>query len=228
MIALTVRVTDGASPVLQRLSQALGRPRPITEAVAQATVVELQKHFLARNREPNKRGWTKQNFWTKEGREKTAIADLQDSRAVVAVGSPAIAHKLTGGTIRPKRGKYLAIPLTAEAYKAGSPREGGIDGLEFAVRSGYGPCLIRPGAMKATRTRVKQSGRFRGEDSTTSVLSTSYGADVVHYLLVRSVTHAPDPRTLPEPQTLATAAEKAARTALRVLLAQASGPSAQS
>lgn len=32
-----------------------------------------------------------------------------------------------GGTIRPKRGKYLAIPLTREAVTAGSPRR--MDGL---------------------------------------------------------------------------------------------------
>lgn len=198
MLAFTLRISDQATPVLQRLTQALGRPRPITEAVAQSTVVELQKHFLARNREPNKRGWTKANFWSKEGREKTALADLQDSRAEVAVASPAIAHKFTGGTIRPKRGKYLAIPLTAEAYKAGSPREGAMSGLVFA-------------------------GGYRGGAAFLGRRDGQFGGLTRHYLLVRSVTHAPDPRTLPEPQTLATAAEKAARTALRVLLAQASG-----
>lgn len=201
MMTITVRVTDGASPVLQRLTQALGRPRPITEAVAQSTVVELQNHFLARNREPNKRGWTKQNFWTKEGREKTAAADLQDSRATVAVASPAIAHKFTGGTIRPKRGKYLAIPLTAEAYKAGSPREGAMSNLVFA-------------------------GGYRGGSAFLGRRDGQFGSLTRHYLLVRSVTHAPGPRTLPEPQVLATAAEKAGRTALRVLLAQASGGTA--
>lgn len=201
MLTLTIRISDQTSPVLLHLTQMLGRPRPITEAVAQATVVELQRHFLARNQEPNKRGWPSQNFWTREGRNKTAVADLQDSRAEVAVGSPAIAHKLTGGTIKPKRGKYLAIPITAEAYKAGSPREGGMSGLVFA--GGY-------------QGRTAFLGRRDGQ----------FGSLTRHYLLVRSVTHAPDPRTLPEPQTLATAAEKAARTALRVILAQPTGNSA--
>lgn len=200
MSATTIRVTDSATPTLARLGQALGRPRPITEAVAQSTVVELQKHFLARNREPNKRGWTKQNFWSKEGREKTALADLQDSRAEVAVASPAIAHKFTGGTIRPKRGKYLSIPVSEEAYEAGSPREGGIDGLFLMIAGGRAYLAARSGTGMSTTT--------------------------VHYLLKSSVTHAPDPRTLPEPQTLATAAEKAGARALRTLLAQSTGGSA--
>ena len=204
MIATTIRITDQATPALARLAQALGRPRPITEAAAQATVVELQKHFLARNREPNKRGWTKQNFWTKEGRNKTAIDDLQDTRATVAVASPAIAHKFTGGTIRPKRGKYLALPLTAEAYKAGSPSEGGMSGLVFA--GGY-------------QGRTAFLGRRDGE----------FGSFTRHYLLVKSVTHAPDPRTLPDPAILGAAVEKAAGRALRTLLAKSTGgPAPQS
>lgn len=200
MIATTIRITDQATPALARLAQALGRPRPITEAAAQATVVELQKHFLARNREPNKRGWTKQNFWTKEGRNKTAIDDLQDTRAIVAVASPAVAHKFTGGTIKPKRGKYLAQPLTDRAYQAGSPREGGIDGL-FPIVS---------------RGRI--------------FLATREGPAIrVQYMLRTSVTHAADPRTLPDSATLGTAAEKAAGRALRTLIAQSTGgPAPQS
>ena len=39
------------------------------------------------------------------------------------IASPEFAHKVRGGTITPKRGKFLALPLRAEAYAAGSPRE---------------------------------------------------------------------------------------------------------
>lgn len=201
MLATTITIDDRATPMLQRLGAQLGRPRPIIEAAAQATVVELQKHFLARNREPNKRGWPKQNFWTKEGRNKTAIAEQGDAHAVVSVASPAIAHRLRGGTITPKRGKYLAIPLTPEAYKAGSPREGGMSGLVFA--GGY-------------QGRTAFLGRREGQ----------FGSLTRHYLLVRSVTHAPDPRTLPTPELLGQAVGKAATRALRTLIAQARGGAA--
>jgi hypothetical protein len=98
--------------------------------------------------------------------------------------------------------------------------------LEFGVKPGLGPCLLRKGAVKVTREKVKRQGRFKREDSTSSVMTTSYGDDVPMYLLVKSVTHAPDPRTLPDSALLGAAAEKAAGRALRTLLSQSTGGSA--
>jgi phage gpG-like protein len=41
---------------------------------------------------------------------------------VVGTAHPAAPLHQFGGTVKPKRGKYLAIPLTREAQRAGSPR----------------------------------------------------------------------------------------------------------
>ena len=60
-----------------------------------------------------------------------------------------------GGVIRPKRGKYLAIPVTREAYRAGSPRNFGKP-LSFRI----GP---RGGVMIEKRAR----------------------SEVVHYILTK-------------------------------------------
>jgi hypothetical protein len=62
-------------------------------------------------------------------RANTALTEVTEHQATVSIASPAFAQKLYGGTITPKRGKFLAIPATQEAYAAGSPREGGIPGL---------------------------------------------------------------------------------------------------
>ena len=45
-----------------------------------------------------------------------------------------------GGTVRPKSGKYLAIPLTPEAKRAGSPRA--FTGLHFQQRKGSNTALL--------------------------------------------------------------------------------------
>jgi phage gpG-like protein len=44
------------------------------------------------------------------------------TEVVVGTAHPAAPLHQHGGTVRPKKGKYLAIPLTKEAQRAGSPR----------------------------------------------------------------------------------------------------------
>lgn len=45
-----------------------------------------------------------------------------------------------GGTVRPKRSKYLTIPMTLKAFRAGSARR--IDGLRFRYVGGAGAFLV--------------------------------------------------------------------------------------
>ena len=84
----------------------------------------------------------------------------------MTVASVEFLHKLYGGTITPKRAKALSIPLTGEAYKAGSaslfPRP-----LHLVKRKGKAPLLM-----------------------------DEFGA--VQYILLKSVTHQPDPNALPD------------------------------
>lgn len=193
MITIRVTVQDNASATIRRVGEAIARPRAIVEAASQAVVVGLQKHFRARNSEGNKRGWPSKNFWVKEGFNKTGISSISDTEATVSVASPAIAFKQRGGTITAKRGKYLAIPLTAQAYAAGSPREANMPGLVFC------------------------GGRLGG-NAFLGVPSGQFKSIVRHYLLTPKVTQAADPRALPDQATLESAAGRAAARALRTLV----------
>jgi hypothetical protein len=118
---------------------------------------------------------------------------------MIVVASAAIAHKVKGGTITAKRGKMLAIPLTAEAYKAGSPREANMPGLFLMKRKGdVGRAFLaiadpQPGGSKPARSgkkglQAKDTGGIRPQ-----------------YLLIRSVNQRADPRTLPDPAAFAAA-----------------------
>lgn len=69
----------------------------------------------------------------------------------------------SGGVVRPKRGKFLAIPLTREAVTAGSPR----------------------------RFRKELSPRFGARGGV--LVEEKARGDVAHYALVRSVTIPPRP-----------------------------------
>lgn len=170
---------------------------PILAAAAQAVMREVRKNFLRREGEPNRMGWAKKHFWKREGFDKTTVALVTDEVAVVQVASVKIAHKLLGGTIRPGPGrKALAIPLTEEAYAAGSPRLKVINGL-----------------FHPKGTNFLATMNF-GRDGAADEL-------VLQYMLVKQVTQAPDPRTLPDAETLGAAAGKAAGAALRRQLAQA-------
>ena len=77
--------------------------------------------------------------------------------------------------IRPKRGKFLAIPLTAQAYKAGSPGEGRLE-LFF---------IKRRGSRRGFLAQRDDGGALR-----------------LQYALLPRVVQDPDPRALPDMDAL--------------------------
>lgn len=190
MITVSVKVD------LQRLTdagKALTNLRPLLVELQRRVFNDLKTHFIERNREPNSMGWPKKNFWRKEGIDNLGKGPVDDTSATVAIASPAIGHKITGGTITPKRGKYLAIPLTPEAYKAGSPREANMPGMFVIRRKGDTAraflCVADDLGAKPLKGAKAMAPRDRGIRP--------------QYMLVRSVTQRADPRTLPETETLA-------------------------
>jgi hypothetical protein len=167
---INIQIHDQLAPEVSRFHAAIVDRRPLHADLAGGVARMLREHFVARGREGNKRGWPSRKFWVREGRQNTSVTAISATGAEVTVASAAIAHKVAGGTIRAKRGRSLAIPLTAQAYAAGSPREGGIKDL-FFVRSKKGRAFL---AIKAAGDKIKP-----------------------HYLLTPSVNQRADPRAVP-------------------------------
>lgn len=92
----------------------------------------LQDHFAGLEQQPNKRGWQKQHFWA-QIRRATSFVSASQRAATVAVSDPRLATHIHGATIRPRRSKYLAIPMRPEAYGI-RPSSGLIADL-FVIRS---------------------------------------------------------------------------------------------
>lgn len=168
------KVYDGVTPSLRHIIQAVkADTRPLMADLGKTLEVDLRAHFAARNREGNRRGWPTRNFWSREGRDKTALIRVGDKVAVVGIASPAVAHKVKGGTIRPQRGRALAIPVREEAYEEGSPKN-------WTGKAFGGEKLFRPRGKRYLAVRDGKAIR-------------------VQYILVGSVTQDPDPRALPDP-----------------------------
>lgn len=157
---------------------ALPETRPLMARLGRGLERDLRRHFLARDREGNRRGWPTRHFWAREVRAHTALTHIAAESATVAIASPPFAQKLYGGVIRPKRGRMLALPVTAEAYTAGSPKNWPASGRRY---------LFRPTGRRFLAVREAAGGR---------------GSLRVQYVLVPSVTQAPDARALPDIQAV--------------------------
>lgn len=120
MSTVVFKIADGISPELRRIKREMDNPRAFMAGLGKQLEIGLRKHFAERNKEPNAMGWPKRNFWQKQVQMQTALTEVTNNRAVVTIASPAFVHKVYGGTIYPKRAKRLSIPLTAQAYAAGS------------------------------------------------------------------------------------------------------------
>ena len=132
MVTITLK-HDGISPDLRRLQSAVQADGALGKVLGRAVANVLKKHFREKNKTGNKLGGKRTNFWSRVA-EAVNSPRTKGENIVVPISHPHIAQKVYGGTITPKKSKYLAIPVNAAAHGK-SPRV--IDGLKFSMtRSG--------------------------------------------------------------------------------------------
>lgn len=186
MISINIQSSDNVSPFIRDNIAKLEHTRPLMQLLGEDLAKSLRAHFALRDAQPNAHRWTKRHFWLHEGRRNTALASFSDNEAVVSIASEAIAHKLHGGEVRPKRGRALAIPACNEAYRAGQPSAMNKDMLEFVPLKlgGLVGMLIerQHDVIRRTKQGFKQGQKRGGK---------------IWFWLMAKVTHRPDPQTLP-------------------------------
>ena len=169
---MNIKVTgmEVTSARLRAVAAQVQHPRQLMQACGARVEKDLKAYFLLRDKESNRHGWWKSHWWNREVAQNTAYQGATDSEATVSISSKQFAHRLQGGTI--KGHPYLALPLTEQAKRLGSPGEWSKkgDGQLTFIRSRLGSCYLFPGEGQA-------------HDAS--------------YLLVRSVTQKADPRALP-------------------------------
>lgn len=118
MLTVTVKSdARGALDFLVTMEGKLRNPRNLNAALAETLERKLRAHFAGRQDEPNRLGAPKSGFWA-EVRRGTIVGEVTDEGATVQVGVDTnFRIHLLGGTVKPKRGRYLTIPLVKEAYR---------------------------------------------------------------------------------------------------------------
>jgi hypothetical protein len=204
-VQVLIDINDYASAGARNLQEKIDYPQGMLERAGKAVEVALREHFLNRNSEGNKMGWPSNNFWARI-RRSTAFQDATNEKATVAISDPAINQKVFGGTIKPQRTTNLALPATAMAYTAGSPREGATPALKFMFAFDPASDRWRPALVAAENyARQLTKGKRKGELVKASGDKAKVGAGIVWYWLVRKVTQAADPRALPPDQDVQSA-----------------------
>jgi hypothetical protein len=195
MIKIKANIEDNASPALRAVIGALtGAKAESFNALGGRAAVIAAKAY---HRDFDKaKGWRGARYLGPSqgdggsfGAAITAGWNFQSSDqsgATIVNSAQFYAHKVTGGTITPKRAKWLTIPLIAEAK-----------GLRvFSYQEITGKRLFRPKGKNVLMEKTADGG----------IRSV--------YALVRSVTHKPTPGALPDKSLLADAFVKRWREAL--------------
>ena len=174
---LTIAINDkGVQPLFARLARMGREPRELTLPAARDVANLLKRHYRENESQPVKHPGEKRHFWREVGKTVQAPVEANGGRsAVISITHPAIRQKALGGTITAKRARALTIPISAEAYEAGTV-------ATFEHETGQQLFAIG-----------------KSEDGTRGVLASRNddGSISLHWLLRKSVNQKPDPRALP-------------------------------
>lgn len=200
-MSFTVRVTDEASPVLQRLGATLTSGE-IENAMGRGASTRIQRHLFGLNStRPNQLGGKRTNFWSACARGTSYTS--QPGSATVTISQLGFRQRLQGGEIRARNVKYLTIPAVAEAH---GRRARSFSNLRFGfAENKYGNLM--PALLKAAATRSPK-GRLKGKDAKKNI------GNVMYWLTPR-VFQKSDPTVLPKESEIVDAALRGADLYLR-------------
>jgi phage gpG-like protein len=189
---IRIHVYDNLTPSLTAVAAQLKNTRPLMAALGQELRNAHAEHFVGRGSQ----------FWA-DFADATILSHIDDTSAEITVGGsygPILWHKITGGWIRPKKGKYLAIPARAEARQLGWPSHWSQPGdgklrpvfgrgrklIGLALAEDYGHAG-RKQRFNFKRAREGAALRSRG----------AWGTGLMMYWLKEQVHQQPDPQALP-------------------------------
>ena len=165
----------------------------VADAAARGISNLLYNHFLKRNERTGRPGWPKSDYWA-DAAESVSVSAGGDGTADVCAKAPGLLMHLKGGTILPKRGKFLAIPI--------SPDVAGIWPREMMQR------------QKEVKIIPVRGGKGEGF---LLAKQPKDGAPIPLWRLVRKSVLKPDPSVIPTMEAQKEAATAAAQAALEAL-----------
>jgi hypothetical protein len=145
-------------------------------AMAKSHLLGHLKRLQARG---NAKGWPSRKFFSGGADSVSKRVGLTESTATtrtVSISDPRFVHRIMGGPVKAKRGKFLTIPLTAKAYRMGG---------KGSLRQSW-PGLLFIKAKQGTKLLAEK----KGEKLT------------FQFVLKQAVTHRPHPDELPDEQAM--------------------------
>lgn len=214
MIELNISLEDAMRHGDRRIP--LPTAAQVSRVAAVAAKEILVAHFLWKDSQGNEKGWPSNGTWSEIARR--VAVDVAGDVAGIRISDIRFWRKLLGGRpITPKRGKMLALPANADAYKAGSPSEGNTP--ELKMMKAYNPdidhwmwALVAVQDYQRTLKSGKRAGQTvrakRGEKA-------EMGSGTVWYWLARQTNPPADPGALPRPYEIESAIGSAVGAYLR-------------
>lgn len=197
MIRIPITIEDAAGPYLKKgLYFLRSQKQPMHRAMAEGASALIQNHFAGLATTNRNRFGVRGGFWNLMLAGTKALAT---ETAGYVLMPRAVALRLFGGTITPKRTKFLPIAARGEAYNK-SPRD--FNDLRFVPTASDGSKGMLVKRRRSTFSRNKKTGkttrRREAEDNG--------GA---YYFLVKSATIRPNPAVLPTDEQIVLAAAEA-------------------
>lgn len=179
-LAIAITVNNGSLRGLAGLRDGL-QPSVLSEVTGSAVAVETRAHLRTLNRErPNQLGGRRTNFYGNAS-ELTSYS-VEGDTAIVSIAARGIRQRFYGGTIVPKRAKYLTIPVHPDAHGRTASQ---FKGLVVVFGKGGQPVgLARSVTARRSRGFVGPMPASAGE---------------LLFVFKKSITQAPDPTVLPPP-----------------------------
>lgn len=192
-MSYVIQITGRGERTLNPAQRAALDPRKLNATVANASRTEFRRHLLEANRSrPNALGGTRTNFYQKAAGATVARYDADG--VTITVGQLGFRQRVLGGTIRPRKSKYLTIPAHADAH---GKRAGEFSDLHpIYNRTGQPIALARGLAGSAVSLGANRGNRRRQ--------GASQDAFQILFWLRKSVTQKPDPSLIPSEQKLGT------------------------
>ena len=190
MSALVAMIRTEALTALGARARTALESSEMVEAGGTAVKRLLVDHFTELNTERHRAQFGIDGFYADAARSVNA-APLQVAgrSAMISIDKLGLAQRLLGGTIRPVKGEYLAIPARDEAVGK-SPRKDFNDQTFVPRRNGQAMLV------QTIKTEVDFKAKRRKGASVSDYARTTGG--VVMFWLVTEVVQAPDPTVLPD------------------------------
>ena len=179
MIRIELSFDNRVIGVVERLATSVSNTSGLMKIAADSVADVCREHFVARNQQPNKRGWEKSGFWG-EIAQATNRGTTADTEATVIIADLRLAIHVYGGDIRPVEKRALTTPI--------NPLAKGVRASVLEDQLGVKIFKLAP---------------KKGKADSRGILAATIGGKLVPLYALRSRVRIPkDPQAMPSPQAM--------------------------